>query len=73
MLQKNTLTNEALKKGFHDNFELTQFAISVARHLIKSGHEVNVPSLLKDIQKNPGNYTKEHLEGLDKLDQEENG
>jgi hypothetical protein len=68
MLQKHLLTNEALKKGFHDNFELTQFVINVARQLIKSGHEVDVPALLKDIQRNPSHYSKDHLARL-----EENG
>ena len=72
MLQKDLLTNESLKKRFHDNFELTQFVINVARHLIKSGNEVDIPSLIKDIQKNPALYTKEHLDLLEKADQEEN-
>ena len=52
MLQKDQLTNEALKKHFHDNFELAQFAINVARYLIKSGHEVDIPYLLKERSKN---------------------
>lgn len=71
MLQKDQLTSEALKKHFHDNFELAQFAINVARYLIKSGHEVDVPTLLKEIQKNPSMYTPENLELLDKADQAE--
>lgn len=71
MLQKDQLTNEALKKHFHDNFELAQFAINVARYLIKSGHEVDIPYLLKEIQRNPKLYTPENLALLDKADQEE--
>lgn len=70
MLQKDQLTNEALKKHFHDNFELAQFVINVARHLIKSGHEVDVPYLLKEIQRNPSLYTPESLELLEKADRE---
>lgn len=68
MYQKEQLTNEALKKHFHDNFELAQFAINVARYLIKAGHEVDVPELLKDIQKNPSLYTPEQLEAIEKAE-----
>jgi dienelactone hydrolase len=68
MNQKEQLTNEALKKHFHDNFELAQFAINVARYLIKAGHEVDVPELLKDIQKNPSLYTPEQLEAIEKAE-----
>jgi hypothetical protein len=71
MLQKDQLTNEALKKHFHDNFELAQFAINVARYLIKSGHEVDVPYLLKEIQRNPTLYTPESLELIDKAERAE--
>lgn len=68
---KDPLTNEALKKHFHDNFELAQFAINVARYMIKAGHEVDIPQLLKDIQKNPKMYTPENLEALEKAEDEE--
>jgi hypothetical protein len=72
MNAKEQLTNEALKKHFHDNFELAQFAINVARYLIKAGHEVDVPQLLKDIQKNPSLYTPEQLAALEKAEDETN-
>jgi hypothetical protein len=70
MNPKEQLTNEALKKHFHDNFELAQFAINVARYLIKAGHEVDVPELLKEIEKNPSLYTPENLEALAKAEAE---
>ena len=70
MLQKDQLTNEALKKHFHDNFELAQFTINVARYLIKSGHEVDIPHLLKEIQRDPTAYTPENLALLDKEDED---
>lgn len=70
MNQKEQLTNEALKKHFHDNFALAQFAINVARYLIKAGHEVDIPELLKDIQKNPDLYTPEQLAAIEKAEQE---
>jgi dienelactone hydrolase len=68
---KEQLTNEALKKHFHDNFALAEFAINVARYLIKAGHEVDVPQLLKDIQKNPSLYTPEQLAALEKAEDEQ--
>lgn len=61
MVEQEQLTNELLKKNFTDNFSMAQFIINVARHLIKSGHEVHVPNLLRDIQKNPQLYTAEQL------------
>ena len=71
MNHKELLTNEALKKHFKDNFELALFTINVARYLIKSGHEVDIPQLLKEIQKNPSLYTPEHLEALEKAEQQD--
>jgi hypothetical protein len=71
MNHKEQLTNEALKKHFKDNFELALFTINVARYLIKSGHEVDIPELLKDIQKNPTLYTPEQLEAIDKAEAED--
>lgn len=68
MNHKEQLTNEGLKKHFKDNFELALFTINVARYLIKSGHEVDIPELLKEIQKNPTLYTPEQLEALDKAE-----
>ena len=68
---KEQLTNEALKKHFHDNFALAEFAISVARYLIKAGHEVDVPQLLKEIQKNPSMYAPEQLAALEKAEDED--
>ena len=70
-MPKEHLTNEALKKHFHDNFELAQFAINVARYLIKAGHEVDIPELLKDIEKNPSLYAPEQLAAIEKAEAEE--
>ncbi|MGR3973490.1 MAG: hypothetical protein QRY72_02815 [Candidatus Rhabdochlamydia sp.] len=57
-MQHESLTNEALKKHFHDNFELTQFLIQAARHQIQAGRELSVPQLFKDVQKNPILYAE---------------
>lgn len=70
MMLKTELTSEKLKKHFHDNFELAKFVIYVARYLIKSGHEVDVSYLLKEIQRNPSLYTPESLALLEAAEKE---
>jgi len=70
-MQKGQLTGEALKKHFKNNFELALYAINVAHYFIKSGHEVNVSDLLRDIQKNPQAYRPEELEALERAEREE--
>lgn len=48
------LTNEQLKNVVsQDNFELTNKAIDVVRHMVQSGKEVSVPDLLGKIRSNP--------------------
>ena len=70
-MTKDTLTNEALKKQFKNNFELANYAIGVARYFIKSGHEVDIDTLLRDIARNPSQYRIEELEAMDRADAEE--
>lgn len=38
---KKKLTNEELSKHFNNPFELVNHAIEVARHLVRSGHELS--------------------------------
>jgi len=64
-MQKESLTNELLKKHFKNNFELARYAIAAAQHFIKSGHEVNVTDLLKEIQRHPTQFTPEALEAME--------
>ena len=59
MFNQDCLTNETLKSHFTDNFALAQFAINVARYLVKLGQEVNVPRILKEIQKDPNFFTSQ--------------
>lgn len=66
---KDTLTNELLKKQFKNNFELANYLISVAHHLIKAGHEFDLDTLLKDVAKNPNHYRLEDLAALEKIDE----
>ncbi len=68
-MQKDTLTNEQLKKHFKNNFELANYLISVAHHLIRAGHEFDLDSLLKDVAKNPNHYRLEELEALEKVEE----
>jgi hypothetical protein len=67
-MQKDTLTNELLKKNFKNNFELANYLISVAHHLIKAGHEFDLDAMLKDVAKNPNYYRLEDLEALEKIE-----
>jgi hypothetical protein len=53
MALRETLTNEKLKGLFKSNFDLANYAIRLARHYVKAGHEVSVDSLLKEVQINP--------------------
>ncbi len=69
MIYQDQLTNEALKKHFKDNFALAHFAIDAARYLIRAGHEVNIPTLLRDIQRNPSLFSIEELSMLEKGDE----
>ena len=65
---KDTLTNEQLKKHFKNNFELANYLISVAHHIIKSGHEFDLDTLLKDVAKNPNHYRLEELAALEEIE-----
>lgn len=70
-MQKDQLTNEALKKQFKNNFELANYVIGVARYFIKSGHEVDIEILLRDVARNPNQFSAEALEAMEKADAEE--
>jgi len=70
-MSKEQLTNEALKKQFKNNFELANYAIGVARYFIKSGHEVDIDTLLRDIARNPSQYRVEELEAMERADAQE--
>ena len=67
-MQKDTLTNELLKKQFKNNFELANYLISVTHHFIKSGQEFDLDKLLKDVAANPNYYRLDELEALEKAE-----
>ena len=70
-MQKDRLTNEALKKHFRNNFELANYVINVARYFIKSGHEMPLDDLLREIEKHPNRYNVEELEAMERADSKE--
>lgn len=70
-MPKEQMTSEALKKQFKNNFELANYAIGVARYFIKSGHEVDIDTLLRDIARNPSQYRVEELEAMERADAQE--
>lgn len=57
------LTKESYTTLFKDNFQLTHYAIDIARRQIQSGNEeLNVTQLLKEIRKNPPKIEEEEAE-----------
>lgn len=49
----STLTNEKIRSLFNDNFQLTMYAIDVARKYLQIGREFHLSSLLETLKKNP--------------------
>lgn len=65
---KQTLTTEAIRGLFKNNFDLANYAIRLARFYIKSGHEVNLTKLLTEVKRNPN---EQYLEDLKELETRE--
>lgn len=64
----DSLTNEGLAGICDNNFDLAHYAINLARYYIKSGKEVTLTEILKDIKKHP---TPRYLEELKKIEEVE--
>ncbi|MBM3201813.1 MAG: hypothetical protein FJZ56_05340 [Chlamydiae bacterium] len=47
----DSLTNEAIKRHFNDNFKMADYIIKLARHYQESGKEFTLNSLMHDAQK----------------------
>ncbi len=59
-MTRDELTKESYTTLFHDNFELTHYAIEVARKQIEQGNdELNVTQMLKEIRKHPPQKVEE--------------
>lgn len=69
--ERDLLTNETIRGFFRNNFELAQYGIRLGRYLIKSGHEVELDTLLDEIRKHPNpNYLNE-LKEIDAIEETE--
>jgi cellobiose-specific phosphotransferase system component IIA len=66
---RDSLTNEALKALFKNNFLLVNQAINLARFYIKSGHEVKMSKLLQELKNNP---SEDYLKDLQELEDADN-
>ncbi len=64
-----SLTNEELAGICDSSFELTHFAIALARYYIHSGRELNMKDILRDIKKHPDPHYIEELREIDKIEQ----
>lgn len=67
---KQPLTTEAIRTLFKNTFELTNYAIRLARFYIKSGHAVNLTKLLTEVKRNPD---VEYLDDLERLEENDEG
>ncbi|HEX2583370.1 MAG TPA: hypothetical protein VHL30_04565 [Chlamydiales bacterium] len=54
------LTTELVRKKFKNNFDLCNFAISVARSVILGGQQATLEELLFIIDSRASEYNKEH-------------
>ncbi len=66
---RESLTNEAIKALFKNNFLLVNQAINLARFYIRSGHEVKMSKLLQEIKNNP---SEDYLKDLQELEDADN-
>ncbi|MEN9344095.1 MAG: hypothetical protein RLZZ453_882 [Chlamydiota bacterium] len=66
---KQTLTTETLRGLFTNNFELTNYAIRLARFYIKTGNEVGLTKLLAEVKRNPNTQYLKDLEALENNDE----
>ena len=63
--KRSNLTNEGFKGLFKNNFELTNQTIRLAKYYIRSGHEVSMDKLLKEIKRNPSPTYVADLESME--------
>ena len=67
---RETLTTEALRKVFPNNFKLANQAIGLCRYYIRSGHEVALDEILAEVLRNPGEEYVHDLMALEKEDED---
>lgn len=67
-MKQPDLTNEALQKvTVTSSFELSHYAIALARYWIRSGREVHLGDVIKEILKHPHPSYLHQLEELDNI------
>ena len=64
------LTTEKIKSHFKNNFELTNYAIAVVRHMVRAGREMELDEILEDIAENPEKYNLEEMAKLESYESE---
>lgn len=68
---RNQLTKECIRKHYNDNFEMTDYAIRLARYAIHSGAEIVLDRFLDEVKRNPHQFTREEIEELESQKEEE--
>lgn len=63
-----TLTNETLKGICNSVFELTDFAIQLARYYIKSGRETSLREIVRAVKRHPHPKYLEELKEIDEIE-----
>ncbi|MCI0381564.1 MAG: hypothetical protein L0207_00715 [Chlamydiae bacterium] len=69
MKQKETLTNQEFQGLCKNSFELTYYAIRLARFNIRSGKEVSMEQILEEVIKHPDPSYLEELQKLETIEE----
>jgi hypothetical protein len=67
----DTLTNEGLAGICNSSFELAHYAIDLARYYMKSGQEMSIGEILREVKRHPNPKYLETLKQIDALEDEE--
>ncbi len=68
MKQKDHLTNEQFQGICKSNFDLAQYAISLGRYFIKSGHEATIQNVLEEIRRHPNPSYLQELKEMEEAE-----
>lgn len=71
--RRGRLTGEAVNRLFKNSFELANYAISLAHHHIRGGHEVLADEMLEEVRRYPDpihlQELREQKDGVDSEDE----
>ena len=62
------LTNEALKGICESSFELAHYAIALGRYYIRSGREIHLVDIIRDVKRHPDPKYIEELHHIDEIE-----